>query len=516
MAWFRNLKIKSKLVTCFIIISLFAGIIGAMGIYNMDSLNDRTIQMYYDRLVPIVDLSEVQKDLYIIRANFLSLIHERDESQVIHLTNEINSLYEDGLRLLDKFGKTLLTKDEEHYLALINQDMLEYGRYKEDLIRLVKGGDYDGALRVFPQFVTVRSRLDENLARLVEINTNKANALYNRNVEDFKSQLIFMIAIVVGGIALAITLGLVIANLISKPLSKLVIVADKIANGDLDVNVDIDTKDEVGMLAKSFRNMTDNMNDVMSNISSSAQQVAAGSKQVSESSMELSQGATEQASSIEELTASIEEISSQTKQNAENSTEANELAEDAKGNASKGKTQMTEMLRSMDEINESSSNISKIIKVIDEIAFQTNILALNAAVEAARAGQHGKGFAVVAEEVRNLAARSANAAKETTTMIEGSIKKVEDGTKIANETAAASEELSSQSEMLNEMVARFNLKKRKYNSHKREDEGNSDVFKMIDSMGKNKKSKNDDFMKEVAATKSKRKIELSDNEFGKY
>ncbi|MBO8087850.1 MAG: methyl-accepting chemotaxis protein, partial [Marichromatium sp.] len=151
----------------------------------------------------------------------------------------------------------------------------------------------------------------------------------------------------------------------------------------------------------------------------------------------LSQGATEQAGSIEEITAAMTELGQKTKDNASSASRAKELSLSAKEDAETGNKQMKRMIDAMGNINESSSNISKIISVIDEIAFQTNILALNAAVEAARAGEHGKGFAVVAEEVRNLAARSANAAKETTSLIESSIEQVNDGTTIANSTAEA-------------------------------------------------------------------------------
>ena len=226
-----------------------------------------------------------------------------------------------------------------------------------------------------------------------------------------------------------------------KPIEEAADCLKEMANGNLNVEVKGNYQGDHAIIKDALNGTIDAMNDILGQVSMAVEQVSAGSREIATSSQALSQGATESASAVEEISASMQEMGSQTNQNAENATQANQLAVLARDNAEKGNGQMTQMVKAMGDINQSANNISKIIKVIDEIAFQTNLLALNAAVEAARAGKHGKGFTVVAEEVRNLAQRSAKAAKETTEMIEDSIKRTEIGTTIAENTSKALEEI---------------------------------------------------------------------------
>lgn len=217
-------------------------------------------------------------------------------------------------------------------------------------------------------------------------------------------------------------------------------VVEEVSKGNL--VVDVKPKSENDVLGNALKKLVSENHKALSNIDDAADTVLSSAMEVSSASESLAQGSTEQASAIEQITASIEDVAGKTRKNAKEAEDVALLMKQTRSEMELGNKRMDEMIDAMNAINMSSENISKIIKVIDDIAFQTNILALNAAVEAARAGDAGMGFAVVAEEVRNLAAKSSKAAAETAELIEESIKRVQSGTVIADDTAKAMEEIS--------------------------------------------------------------------------
>ncbi|MCB8815491.1 methyl-accepting chemotaxis protein [Desulfosporosinus shakirovi] len=574
MKWFYNMKIGSKIISSFVLIAILAGVVGVVGIISLKNTTANFGNLFNVYGIATADVGEVglafQEERSLIRD---VLFHNADYSKSLNTLKEKDTIIDAGLI---KMEKNMQTEQGLEVYKVLSDNLSKYKQNRDKVFQLVEANQTEQAVALFyGEGTDPTVKVAEAIATLFQLKIDGGLDKTTEYGVTANSTIQVMTAVVVIAVIIAIILGVFISRIISRPIIQLVSVAEKIADGDLDVSIRTNTKDEIGTLSTAFERMSTNLNEVMTSFNTASEQVASGSRQVSASSMALSQGATEQASSIEELTASIEEISTQTTLNAQNASQANELAEAARQNAIQGNQQMKEMLQAMEEINEASGNIFKIIKVIDEIAFQTNILALNAAVEAARAGQHGKGFAVVAEEVRNLAARSANAAKETTAMIEGSMKKVEGGTKIANETAqalnkivegvskatnlvadiatasneqalginqinqgimqvssvvqtnsatseesaAASEELSSQAELLRDQVNKFKLRKINGSSSSGFDDLNPEVLQMLEDMSRKKKF-NNNYDKQgysgAGATNSSSQISLSNNEFGKY
>ena len=443
MKWFANRKLSAKLFMGFGFILVIAIAVGVVGVLNTQSISANSTIMYENMTVPIAELTNVVTSYERIRVNLRDIVLLTDEKRIAD-TKESNlkrrAEIDEGL---EQFSARIVSEEVKKAYDELLTTKDRFLEYEENITALVDEGKTTEAYEILKSeaFETVEMEYQNDILDLVDIKRTDADEKADENSSLAGTSVMTIVGVLIVGVILAILIAIYISRLISGSMKKIITSADRIAEGDLTAVVDIDTKDEIGDLARAFRKMGDNLDEVLSGINAASEQVSSGAGQLSESSVSLSQGASEQASSIEELTASLEQISSQTQLNAQNASQANKLAGAVQTNAQQGNGQMREMLSAMDGINESSSNISKIIKVIDDIAFQTNILALNAAVEAARAGQHGKGFAVVAEEVRNLAAKSANAAKETTDMIEGSIRKVEAGTKLAAHTAEALEKI---------------------------------------------------------------------------
>ncbi len=446
----KNITIKSRLILTISLLSVLLVIVGLLGLRGMGIANEGLRTVYEDRLVALGQLSEVnllqsenQRQVHLMLMHDPRLPESKlhDHPLSFH-TDKMAANSEKNNKLWDAYINTFLTPEEKVLADEYIVKRKDYQVARNKVQELIKAGNFLEANSLVvkesgPAYVANLEAMHKLMGLQISVGKEE-----NENAQHaYATTRNISVSAIVVGIMFAVIIGFLLLRAIMRPLAATQEVAGKIAAGDLTSNIEITSNDELGKLLTSFKAMQGSIQTLIRDIRDSTDTINTASKEIASGNSDLSQRTEEQASSLEETASSMEELTSTVKQNTENAKQANQLAISASDVAGKGGAVVSQVVTTMDSINESSRKIVDIISVIDGIAFQTNILALNAAVEAARAGEQGRGFAVVAGEVRNLAQRSAAAAKEIKTLIGDSVEKVEGGSKLVAQAGQTMEEI---------------------------------------------------------------------------
>lgn len=480
----NDMTVRKKITLFSVLMLGLIIIISAVGIWSSNMVNQARTSLNNSALAQY-DVTQGFADFCNIKVRVRNILFAYyDDPEALQQQEQMIEEYKaDARKYLDLFEGRMVSLPAEiqaEYQTVEDKINSWYESTQED-IDMAKNGQVDAAIEdLMTNGKVIADDVESGLTELItaiETDTKQKEVTIQQQLTGLT---ILQVVVVVVAVLITVMYCLFLIKAITRPMAKLSEAAKKMTLGDIDVDCEKIYNDDLGELLDEFAQMADAIreqtriteaiskgdltkeanprsdkdvlgkaivrllsenNMTLSSVKEASAQITVGSEQVANASQALAQGSTEQASAIEQVTASMDEVTQRTKANATEAGEANVLVQNIKAMATSGNEQMKSMIGAMDDINASSETISKIIKTIDDIAFQTNILALNAAVEAARAGVHGKGFAVVAEEVRNLAAKSAAAASETAEMIDDTIHKVGNGTKIAQDTAKSLDEI---------------------------------------------------------------------------
>ena len=436
----KNLRIRTRLFVGFGILVAMLLLSGLFAVQNMNVLASQTKNLYEHPMAVTNAILAVDGNIVRMHRSMKDVALARTPEDVQKAATAVDGyekqVYEDMKVVKVAFlGPPKMVED-------ITRPIAEWKPIRDRVIALMKEGKAEEAATITKNDGAVKTdEIRKSVGDLKKWAQDKGVSFFE-NAEKTRSQSvwIFVLANAIA-VVLAVIVAFYISNSITTPVAQALRVAETVASGDLTSRIENESRDEIGQLLAAMKAMQESLSKVVNNVREGSESVATASAQIAQGNNDLSQRTEEQASALEETAASMEQLSATVKQNADSAKQANQLAQNASTVAVRGGEVVAKVVDTMKGINDSSKKIADIISVIDGIAFQTNILALNAAVEAARAGEQGRGFAVVATEVRSLAGRSAEAAKEIKSLINASVERVEQGTVLVDQAGATMTEV---------------------------------------------------------------------------
>ncbi len=451
---FSSLTIRARLIAQ--ITLLGAMLLGgaAIGLGSMSLQNEGTRHIYEQEMVPAQMVGNISTDSlksFIVLGEAAAVIGKADPmkqklAEFDHYQNDLNDLKK-------RFSALPMTPAVAAAFKDYSSSDQDYIQARDDVLDALKKNDPSVTDSLEMEVRPLLMQRQDALGKLVEAQRAEAEKIFQAQVSTYQRIRMISIGALTIGLLFALVMATMLIRSITQTLDYAMKVANEIADGKLGHDIVVRRKDELGRLLEAFRTMDERLVAIVSEVRHGSDEVSTAAQQIARGNDDLSQRTQEQASSLEETASSMEEMTSTVKQNAENASHANQLARGAREQAERGGEVAAQAVTAMREINSSSRKISDIVSLIDEIAFQTNLLALNAAVEAARAGEQGRGFAVVATEVRNLAQRSAGAAKEIKGLINDSADKVRAGTELVDQSGKALAEIVDSVKKVTDIVA---------------------------------------------------------------